>query len=132
ERAALCAEMRVEASLLGVGVDRVDYTKGILERFRALERFFEINPAYQQRLTFVQISAPSRTDIERYKNFLDEVSVEAERINARFQTPRWKPIVFRKKHHSHEEIARFYRASSFCKIGRASCRERVYISVVVE
>src|SRR5216110_133532 len=116
ERAALCGEMRVEASLLGVGVDRVDYTKGILERFRALERFFEINPSYQQRLTFVQIGAPSRTDIERYKNFLDEVSVEAERINARFQTPRWKPIVFRKKHHSHEEIARFYRASSFCMV----------------
>jgi len=116
ERAALCAEMHVEASLLGVGVDRVDYTKGILERFRALERFFELNPAYQQRLTFAQIGAPSRTDIERYKNFLDEVSAEAERINARFQTARWKPIVFRKKHHSHEEIARFYRASSFCMV----------------
>jgi len=116
ERAALCAEMRVEASLLGVGVDRVDYTKGILERFRALERFFELNPAYQQRFSFVQIGAPSRTDIERYKNFLDEVSAEADRINARFQTARWKPIVFRKKHHSHEEIARFYRASSFCMV----------------
>jgi len=114
ERAALCAEMHVEASLLGVGVDRVDYTKGILERFRALERFFELNPAYHQRFTFVQIGAPSRTDIERYKNFLDEVSAEAERINARFETARWKPIVFRKKHHSHEEISRFYRASSFC------------------
>src|SRR6266851_5348610 len=115
-RAALCNEMHVEASLLGVGVDRVDYTKGILERFRALERFFELNPAYQQRFTFVQIGAPSRTDIERYKNFLDEVSAEAERINARFQTVRWKPIVFRKKHHSHEEIARFYRACSFCMV----------------
>jgi trehalose-6-phosphate synthase len=116
ERAALCAEMQIEASLLGVGVDRVDYTKGILERFRALERFFEGNPAYQQRFTFVQIGAPSRTDIERYKNFLDEVGAEAERINARFQTARWKPIVFRKKHHSHEEIARFYRACSFCMV----------------
>jgi trehalose-6-phosphate synthase len=116
ERAALCAEMHVEASLLGVGVDRVDYTKGILERFRALERFLELNPAYQRRLTFVQIGAPSRTDIERYKNFLDEVGAEAERINARFQTPHWKPIVFRKKHHSHEEIARFYRACSFCMV----------------
>jgi alpha,alpha-trehalose-phosphate synthase [UDP-forming] len=116
ERAALCAEMHVEASLLGVGIDRVDYTKGILERFRAIERFIELNPAYQQRFTFVQIGAPSRTDIERYKHFLDEVSAEAERINARFQTARWKPIVFRKKHHSHEEIARFYRASSFCMV----------------
>jgi trehalose 6-phosphate synthase len=116
QRAALCEEMGIEASLLGIGVDRVDYTKGILERFRALERFFELYPNYQRRLSFVQIGAPSRTDIERYKNFLDEVSAEAERINTRFQTARWKPIVFRKKHHSHEEISRFYRAASFCMV----------------
>jgi trehalose 6-phosphate synthase len=116
ERAALCAKMGIEASLLGVGVDRVDYTKGILERFRGLERFFELNPAYQQRFTFVQIGAPSRTDIERYKNFLAEVSGEAERVNSRFQTSRWKPLVFLKKHHSHEEIARFFRAASFCMV----------------
>jgi trehalose 6-phosphate synthase len=116
ERAALCAEIGSEASLLGVGVDRVDYTKGILERFHALERFFEMNPAYQQRFTFAQIGAPSRTDIERYKAFLDEVSAEAARINARFQTARWKPIVLLKKHHSHQEIARYYRAASLCLV----------------
>jgi trehalose 6-phosphate synthase len=115
-RAVLREETGIDAAYLGVGVDRVDYTKGILERFRALERFFELNPSYQQRFTFVQIGAPSRTDIERYKNFLDEVSSEADRINARFQTSRWKPIVFRKKHHSHEEIARFYQAASFCMV----------------
>src|SRR6266850_4221671 len=116
ERAALCAELGIEASLLGVGVDRVDYTKGILERFRAIERFLELNPAFQQRFTFVQIGAPSRTDIERYKNFLAEVSAETERINAHFQTPRWKPIALLKRHHSHEEIARYYRAASFCMV----------------
>ncbi|HKW61220.1 MAG TPA: trehalose-6-phosphate synthase [Candidatus Acidoferrum sp.] len=115
-RRALCEEMGIEATHLGIGVDRVDYTKGILERFRALERFFELNPGYQQRFTFVQIGAPSRTDIERYKSFLDEVGAEADRINGRFQTSRWKPIVFRKKHHSHEEISRFYRAASFCMV----------------
>jgi trehalose 6-phosphate synthase len=116
ERAALCAELGIEASLFGVGVDRVDYTKGILERFRGIERFLELNPAYQQRFTFVQIGAPSRTDIERYKNFLTEVSAEVERINARFQAGRWKPIVFLKKHHSHQEIARYYNAASFCMV----------------
>jgi trehalose 6-phosphate synthase len=116
ERAALCAELGIEASLLGVGVDRVDYTKGILERFRAIERFLELNQGYQQRFTFVQIGAPSRTDIERYKNFLAEVSAEVERINARFQTARWKPIVLLKKHHSHQEIARYYNAASFCMV----------------
>jgi alpha,alpha-trehalose-phosphate synthase [UDP-forming] len=116
ERAALCAELGIEASLFGVGVDRVDYTKGILERFRAIERFLELNPVYQQRFTFVQIGAPSRTDIERYRTFLEEVSAEVVRINARFQTARWKPIVFLKKHHSHEEISRYYRAASFCMV----------------
>jgi trehalose 6-phosphate synthase len=116
ERAALCAELGIQASLFGVGVDRVDYTKGILERFRAIERFLELNPTYQQRFTFIQIGAPSRTDIERYKNFLDEVSAEAERINTRFQAHRWKPIVLLKKHHSHAEIARYYRAASVCMV----------------
>jgi alpha,alpha-trehalose-phosphate synthase [UDP-forming] len=116
ERAALCEELGVEASVMGVGVDRVDYTKGILERFRGIEHFLELNPAYHGRFLFVQIGAPSRTKIERYQKLLDEVSAEAERINARFQAGRWKPIAFLKRHHSHMEIARFYRAASFCLI----------------
>jgi trehalose-6-phosphate synthase len=116
ERAALCERLGIEASLLGVGVDRVDYTKGILERFRGIERFLELYPEYQRRFSFVQIGAPSRTDIERYKNFLDDVSAEAERINARFQNGAWKPIVLLKWHHSHEEIDRYYRAASVCLV----------------
>lgn len=116
ERAAVCEELGIEATLLGVGVDRVDYTKGILERFRGIERFFENFPAYLQRFSFIQIGAPSRTDIPRYQQFLEEVGVEAERINARFQSGRWKPIVFLQRHHSHEEIARFYRAASVCLV----------------
>ena len=116
ERAAICEELGIEASLLGVGVDRVDYTKGILERFRAIERFLEQYPAFQRRFSLVQIGAPSRTDIERYKNFLDEVTAEAERINVKFHAGRWKPIVFLKRHHSHEEIARYYRAASVCMV----------------
>ena len=116
ERAALCEELGIEASLLGVGVDRVDYTKGILERFRGIERFLELNPAYQRRFSFVQIGAPSRTHIDRYRNFLEEVTDEAARINARFQAGRWKPIVLVKRHHSHKEIERYYRAASVCLV----------------
>src|ERR1700722_11762120 len=116
ERAAICQELGIEASLLAVGVDRVDYTKGILESFRGIERFLETFPAYLQRFSFIQIGAPSRTDIPRYRQFLEEVGVEADRINARFQSGRWKPIVFLKRHHSHEEIARFYRAASVCLV----------------
>jgi trehalose-6-phosphate synthase len=116
ECAALCNEFGVSAALIGVGVDRVDYTKGILERFRAIELFFELYPSYQRRFTFIQIGAPSRTNIDRYQNLLGELTAEAERINARFQAGRWKPIVFLKRHHSHQEIARFYRAASLCLV----------------
>jgi trehalose-6-phosphate synthase len=115
-RAEIFAELGVEASLLGVGVDRIDYTKGIIERFRAVERFLEIYPVYERRFTFVQIGAPSRTHIPRYQQFLDEVTAEAERINARFQAGRWKPIVLLKRHHSHEEIERYFRAASVCLV----------------
>jgi trehalose-6-phosphate synthase len=116
DRAALCAELGVEASLLGVGVDRLDYTKGILERFRSVELFLDLHPTYQRRFTLIQIGAPSRTDIERYRQFIDEVRAEAERINQRFQAGRWKPIVLLERHHSHEEIARYYRAASLCMV----------------
>ncbi|HEY1424502.1 MAG TPA: trehalose-6-phosphate synthase [Candidatus Acidoferrum sp.] len=116
ERAALTEELGIEGSLLGIGVDRVDYTKGILERFRGIERFIELNPAYHRRFTFVQIGAPSRTDIPRYQQFLEEVTAEADRINARFQSGKWKPIVLLRRHHSHQEITRFFRAASLCLV----------------
>ena len=66
---------------MGVGVDRVDYTKGILERFLAIERFLEKYPRYQGRFTFVQIGAPSRSHLKRYHDLMVEVEGEANRIN---------------------------------------------------
>jgi trehalose 6-phosphate synthase len=116
ERAALLKELGFEGQLLGVGVDRVDYTKGILERFWAIERFLHKYPRYRGHFTFVQIGAPSRTHIKRYHDFLAEVDAEAERINWRFQTEHWKPIIFRKRHHSHREIERYYRAAHLCLV----------------
>jgi trehalose 6-phosphate synthase len=97
-------------------VDRIDYTKGILERFLAIERFLEKWPVYRGQFTFVQIGAPSRTHIKRYHDFLGEVELEAERINWRFQTGKWKPIVFLKRQHSHEEITKYYRAADLCLV----------------
>ncbi|HET9400220.1 MAG TPA: trehalose-6-phosphate synthase [Candidatus Acidoferrales bacterium] len=116
ERYSLFSALGVEATLMGIGVDRVDYTKGIIERFQGIERFLEEYPRYQRRFTFVEIGAPSRTHIQRYQDFLDEVSREAERINQRFQAGRWKPIVFLDRHHSHEQIARYYRAADVCLV----------------
>jgi trehalose 6-phosphate synthase len=116
DRAALLKEHGVEATFLGIGVDRVDYTKGILERFRGVERFMEKYPAYQGRFTFVQIGAPSRTHIKRYHDLQGEVESEADRINWRFQTARWRPIVYLHRHHNHQEIQRYYRAADLCLV----------------
>jgi len=116
ERGELLNALGVEGSLLGVGVDRVDYTKGILERFRGIEQFLETYPNYQRRFTFVQIGAPSRTSIPRYHKFMSEVESEADRINQRFQAGRWRPIVFLRHHHSHEQIERYFRAADLCMV----------------
>jgi trehalose-6-phosphate synthase len=115
-RASLLKNLGIEASFLGVGVDRVDYTKGIIERFRGIERFLEEVPAYRGKFTFVQIGEPSRTHIERYQSFLGEVEAEALRVNARFAEGNWKPIALLARHHSHEEIAPYYRAADFCMV----------------
>ena len=116
ERSALLRSLGVEATFMGIGVDRVDYTKGILERFLAIERFLEKYPSYQGKFTFVQIGAPSRTHIKRYHDLLAEVEAEAERINWRFQSGKWKPIVFLKRQHSHQEIEPYYRAADLCLV----------------
>ena len=115
-RASLLKNLGIEASFLGVGVDRVDYTKGIIERFRGIERFLERWPAYCGKFTFVQIGAPSRTTIQRYHDLFQEVQNEAARINARFQTGNWKPIALLTRHHSHAEIMPYYRAADLCMV----------------
>jgi alpha,alpha-trehalose-phosphate synthase [UDP-forming] len=116
ERATLLKSLGVEAVLMGVGVDRMDYTKGILERFLAVERFLEKYPRYQGVFTFVQVGAPTRTHIKRYHDLQAEVEAEADRINWRFQADQWKPIVLLNRQHSHAEIAPYYRAADLCLV----------------
>ena len=116
DRVALLRELGVDALFVGVGVERVDYTKGIKERFQAIERLMEKRPEYQGKFTFVQIGAPSRTHIKRYHDLLGEVEAEAERINWRFQTGKWRPIVYLKRQHSHKEILRYYRTADLCMV----------------
>ena len=105
-----------EVLFLGVGVDRVDYTKGILERFRGIERFLEKYPEYRHRFAFVQFGAPSRIGIKQYQELIGEVADEADRINKRFQNDDWKPILLFNRHHSHREIEPFYRAADVCLV----------------
>src|SRR5579859_4880264 len=116
ERGSLLKALGVEAALMGVGVDRIDYTKGILERFLAIERFLEKYPRYEGVFTFVQIGAPSRTRIKRYHDLQAEVEAEADRINWRFQAGQWKPIVLLNRQHSHKEVEAYYRAADLCLV----------------
>ncbi|MBI4371400.1 MAG: trehalose-6-phosphate synthase [Elusimicrobia bacterium] len=113
---ALRKALGATARYLGVGVDRVDYTKGIVERFRGVERCLEKHPEYQGQLVFVELGAPSRTHIKRYQEHMNEVEAEAARINARFQSKDYKPIVFLNRHHSHAEIEPYYKAADFCMV----------------
>jgi alpha,alpha-trehalose-phosphate synthase [UDP-forming] len=116
DRAALLKPLSTDAAFIGLGVDRVDYTKGILERFLAIERFLEKYANYQGQFTFVQIGAPSRTHIKRYHDLSTEIEAEAERINWRFQTDNWKPIVLLKRQHNHDEIQDYYRVADLCLV----------------
>jgi len=106
----------VQAEFLGVGVDRIDYTKGIPERFRAIERFFEKYPEYLGRFTFVELGAPSRTHIKKYRDLMAEIEEMVEAINWRFRTKTWKPIVFLKAHHTHEAIDPWYKTADLCLV----------------
>lgn len=116
QRADLLKNLGVKARFMGVGVDRVDYTKGLIERFRGIECFLDKHPTYQKQFSFVQIGAPSRSGIPRYHELMTEVEKEVDRINARFPALDWKPIVFLKKHHSHQEIEPYYKCADLCMV----------------
>jgi trehalose 6-phosphate synthase len=106
-----------ENQALGIGVDRLDYTKGIEERLRAVERLFEIRPEWVGRFTFVQIGAPTRNRIEQYQQYDVRVRALAERLNERFAAPdRPPPVVLCMKHHQPEQVYESYRAADVCMV----------------
>ena len=115
-RQLLLDEFHVSCETLAVGVDRLDYTKGIVERMTAIEQLFEDHPWHRERLTMVQIAAPSRTRIPSYIDLRCQVEETAERINQRFQTASWKPIVLIQRQCDHEEVDRWYRAADLCLV----------------
>ena len=115
-REELLAELGISAEFVGVGVERLDYTKGIPERFLAIGRLFERFPEYRERLVFVQLAAPSRSTIRRYQELEAEVEATVQAVNRTFQTRRWRPIVYLKGHHEHRDIWPFYRHADFCMV----------------
>jgi trehalose 6-phosphate synthase len=101
---------------IGLGVDRIDYTKGLLERFRAIERVLEKYPHLQGELVFIELGAPSRTLIASYQDHLKEVEKLVEKINQRFQKGSYKPILFLEDHHDQKKIFDYYRLADFCLV----------------
>jgi trehalose 6-phosphate synthase len=103
-------------ALLGVGVDRLDYTKGIEERLSAVDELLTRYPEYRGRFTFVQLSAPSRTRIPQYRELNERLTALAEAINARWSSGRYRPIVLDIAHHEPASVFRYYRAAELCYI----------------
>jgi alpha,alpha-trehalose-phosphate synthase [UDP-forming] len=104
------------AHRVAVGVDRFDYTKGILERLNAVERMLEKHPEWQDRFTFIQVAAPSRTALEEYRSFRERIERATERINARFGRPDAPVVRLLAQHHEHDEVNKLYRAADVCMV----------------
>jgi alpha,alpha-trehalose-phosphate synthase [UDP-forming] len=115
-RERLLRDYGVRTQSLMVGVDRLDYTKGIVERLEAVGQLFEDRPWLQERITMVQIAAPSRTRIPSYLELKRRVEETVERVNSRYQTARWRPIVLIEHQADHDEVRRWYRAAEICLV----------------
>ena len=99
---------------IGVGIDRLDYTKGIEERLRAVERLLEMQPEWVGKFSFIQIAAPTRASIEEYQHYHTRVHALVARINSRFAYAEYPPIILKNAHHEPEQVYEYYRASELC------------------
>jgi trehalose 6-phosphate synthase len=109
-------QLGLNDEFVGIGIDRLDYTKGIPERLRALDRLFEKYPNYQQKLVFVQIGVPSRIHIRQYKLLDAEVDGLVEEINWRWSTDSWRPIIYLKQQHGPKQMMALHRLAHFCVV----------------
>jgi len=102
--------------LIGIGIDRVDYTKGIPERLRAVDALLTRCQEYRERLIFVQVGVPSRIRIRQYKMLNDEIEELVDEINWRWATGSWAPIVFLREQFSGPEMMALHRLANFCVV----------------
>jgi trehalose 6-phosphate synthase len=99
-----------------LGVDRLDYTKGIPERLRALDRLFQRHPEHCGKVVFFQLGMPSRSSIRAYAEFEREVEREVARLNRIHGTDTWRPAVLLKDHHAHRTLYAWYRLADVCLV----------------
>ncbi|MDO8299749.1 trehalose-6-phosphate synthase [Lacisediminimonas sp.] len=102
--------------LLALGVDRLDYTKGIIERIQAVERVLELYPSLIGHFSLVQIAAPSRSSLDEYQNLESRVRALALRINKRFSNGSYEPIILKIEHYDSEDVNRYYRGADVCMV----------------
>ena len=94
-----------------IGVDRLDYSKGLIERFKAFERLLENFPQFRGKINFMQIAPPSRSEVPEYKEIRQSLEAQAGHINGRFGEFDWVPINYLNRSYNRQELAGFYRAS---------------------
>ncbi len=114
--AKISADLELAGKIVGLGVERIDYTKGLLERINAIDRFFEKYPQYKGKVVFVQLAAPSRTHIKRYHDLMGEIDELIEKKNWKHSEGSWQPIIYLKRHFSPEEILPYYKLADFCVV----------------
>src|SRR6202163_3413633 len=102
--------------VIGLGVERWDFTKGIIERFHALEALLDKNPRHRGRICLLQIAAPSRSTLPAYHNLQQQTYGEVERINAKFRENGWRPIILIDEHQEPARVFELYRAADFCLV----------------
>ncbi len=107
-------QLGLKDQFIGIGIDRIDYTKGIPDRLRALDRFLEKHPTYRKKLVFIQVGVPSRSHIPQYKMLDDEIEQLVEQVNWRWSEDSWRPIIFLKQHYGQAELAALHRLAHFC------------------
>lgn len=111
EREARKFRERLGTDHIVIGIDRLDYTKGIRSRMLAFEEFLEQNPEYHGNVSFFQIATPSRTELESYQQIRREVDEVVGRINGRFARDSWVPVNYRYRTYTQYELCAFYRAA---------------------
>ena len=104
------------ASVVGLGVDRLDYTKGLLKRFWAIQEFLSRYPDYHGRFLFIQIAAPTRAESEPYRSYRDILHATVREINTAYGRSGWRPIEYIEGQLTHEMLAAYYRLARFCLV----------------
>ncbi|MFC2000507.1 trehalose-6-phosphate synthase [Chloroflexota bacterium] len=107
-------QLGLSDEFIGVGVDRIDYTKGVPDRLRAIDRFFENYPDYQQRVVFVQVGAQSRIHLGSYKRLNEEIDALVENINWKYASGPWSPIIYLRGNIPQLTIMALRRMAHFC------------------